>query len=904
MIGLIFSAVFFGIVAIAALVGFMKGRKYVWQYSLARLLVSIAAVIIAIPVTKYVAKIIAKNVLAMIPLEVEGLSLTGLLGDILIVVMAMVIGLFIFCTVRVVIKFILKFFAPSLGALILSFTEKKDEETNALEENEGEENENETRKEKKPSKREGCYSHNAQPASILIGIVGCILGVVVFFAPLTGFIGVVDEGLTSAEPFVLEMLEDDEDTVQIYKEVTGVTGCAAIRFANACGGRLIFNRLTRYNMDEIEFKLKNEMNLIMVMVESYNTIADETTNKNEKTDAVSNALDAFDDSSLIPVLLSNAVNLAANAFENDEEFMGVSLGNESNSADSGESSDTVTDKIIVAFVDTFKGCTPDSIKEDVRTLGNFVIIVIEHDAIDTILDDPKALLENNALIEELLGAFLDNDRLSSLVSVFLEIGMDALYDTLGVPDTLEKPHQNLQDELANIQDQLPGDLVIAPTASDSSSAEKKTYEIKTEKDLKKFIRQAFNASGIDITDAGVDAVASTLMSKAPVADALKNVEVKAKGSNGEAKPVDLTKLETFEETSLLLTKKDISINKTTGITNAKNEAKLLANTLSSIVKITEELDSANGEMDIAKVLEVAGEILDNLANTELIGKETVDSLVVVVFQSEMVTEQVGGNVVAVTNAVNALVGNTDNTENSTTAYKDAFSNIGGMVDTMTSVSESENPEEIIRSLTNTLKGMTPATAEATKHIIGNADFIESLMGDGADDSAEGIAELVSNLFDNIAIARKSTDKGGLGLSEDEYQNETGFIAQLLETTLNMSEGGDEPKEDEIKKYYEQALDSKILTHTITSTVLDDNNNVIRLDPLNIDADWETVDETQEFVDELNDQLAERIAAIDADASITNKAEAKKDAVTLAVAVAAFAGVKTTANGNEIVLAID
>ncbi len=902
MIGLIFSAVFFGIVAIAALVGFMKGRKYVWQYSLARLLVSITAVIIAIPVTKYVAKIIAKAVLGMIPLEVEGISLTGLLGDILVVMMAMVIGLFIFCIVRVIIKFVLKFFAPSLGALILSVTEKKDEETNALEETESDESENENRREKKPSKREGCYSHNPQPASILIGILGCVLGVVVFFAPLMGFIGVVNSGLESAEPFVLEALEDDEDTVQIYKEVTGVTGCAAVKFSNVCGARLIFNRLTRYNMDDIVFKLKNEMNLIMVMVESYNTVADANTNKTEKTEAVGNALDAFDDSSLIPVLLSNAVNLAAEAFENDEEFMGVSLNNGNNSTDSGESSDTVTDKILVAFVDTFKGCTPDSIKEDVRTLGNFVIITIDHDAIDTILDDPKALLNNNVLVEDLLGAFLDNDRLSSLVSVFLEIGMDALYDTLGVPDTLEQPHQNLQDELGNIQDQIPGDLVIAPMASDSSNAEKKTYEIKTEKDLKKFIRQAFNASGIDITDAGVDAVASKLMSKAPVTDALKNVEVKTKSSNGEAKPVDLTSLEKFEETSLLLTKKDISINKTNGITNAKNEAKLLANTLSSIVKITEKLDSEDGKMDIGAVLEVAGEILDNLANTELIGKETVDSLVVVVFQSEMVTEQVGGNVVAVTNAVNSLVGNTDNTEDKSTAYKDAFSNIGGMVDTMTSVSESEDPEAIIRSLTDTLKGMTPATAEATKHIIGNADFIESLMGDGADDSAEGIAELVSNLFDNIAIARKSTDKGGLGLSESAYIDETEFIAKLLETTLNMSDGEEEPKEDEIKKYYEQALDSKILTHTITSTVLDDNNNVIRLDPLNIDADWETTDEMQEFVNELNEQLAERINNIDNDAEITNKTEAKNDAVTLAVAVAAFAGIKTTANGNTIVLA--
>lgn len=901
MIGLIISAVLFSLIALAVLVGCIKGSKYVWQYSLSRLIINLIAVIIAIPVTKFVSKLIAKYVINMIPLEAEGFSVSSLLGEILIVLMAMILGLFLFCAVRLIIKFILKFFAPAIARLLLSITESKKGEDGETDDAISDTEEIEERPHKKHSKREGCYATKAQPVSILISVVGCVLGVVVLFAPFTGLAGMINNTLEDAQPMLAEVAEDEEDVVEIYNMATEATGCAGIKFANACGGKLIYNGLTSYKTEGIKMKLKNELNLLATIADSISIVLDETAEKQEKTGAINNILDAFDDSAIIPIVLSNAVNAAAEAIENGEEFMGITTDT---SAENQNETPEIGDRLVVALVDTFKGCTPVTIKEDVRTLGSFVVIFIEHDAIDKIKDDPEKLLGEDALIEELLGEFLANDRLSSLVSFCLEIGMEALYEALGVADTLEEPHQNLQTELGNIQDQIPGDLTVSPVSNSSSNTDKKVYEIKTEKDLKKYIRQVFNANGIDITDAGVNEVASKLVSKAPVTDALKNVEVKAKGAGGEAKSVDLNSLETFENTSLLLTKKDIQISHKTGITDPKKEAKLLASTLSTISKITEKLDGED-ENKVTAVLEVAGELLDNLANTELIGKDTVDNLVVVVFQSEMATETLGGNVVAVTNAVNSMFGESGNNADGadSTKYKDAMSNVAGMVDTMTGLADSENqdPEAIIEKLAETLKGMSSETAMATKHIMGNSEFVEKL-GIPAE-NADGVASLIGNLFDNIATARKPVSEGGLGLSQAEYDEETGFIADLLKTMIDSSENDEEPGEDKMQSYYKNALDSKIITHTITSSVLDNNGNVKTLNPFNIDTDFDGEDE-KDFVEGLNEQLTERIAEINESTDIADKDTAKKDAVDLAVAVAAFLGVTTThdyANGSVVLV---
>lgn len=924
-IGLIVSLILFGIFALAALVGYMKGKKYVWQYSLMRLLLNVIAIVIAIPLTKFIAKISVSALLGMITNsnagEMEIIMNLSVALDVIRVMIAMFVGIFIFGIVRLVIKFILKFFAPALSSVLIAATE-------SIGKNKGEDNEpvvselsyddsmsdegdveveieptKSAPKKKKSPKREGCYALKPQLASIMIGIVGCVFGVAVFFAPITGFVAMMDDALELINPEDINEL-NNEESIANYNDVRGITNGPAIRFSNAIGGKVIFNTLTTYKVNDTKIKLKNEVNLAATIGASAITLSNDQADKQTQKDAVADIIEAFDQSSTLPLILSDVVNQAATAFDNGEDFMGLESPKKQNAEEQdAEQQDAekqdISERLLTEFIGTFKGCTPESIKQDIKTIGGFVIIVIEHDSLQTLFDNPENLLSENGLLEELLGEFFANDRLSTLASTFVEIGIEMLYDTLGVADNLEKPHRELKEELASIQLRISSP--IASVMSDAKSdAENKM--LASDPEIKKAVRKAFNACGIDITDASVNEVTEKLKAKEnvnAVNEALKDVKINSKDST-EGKKVDLTTLESFEEASLLLTKKDVQITHVTKINDPKNEAKNLAKALSSIAQLTKDIEGEDTS-NVSAILSAAGGLLDNLSGTEIIGKETVDKLVVVMFQSDMATEEFSGNVVAVTNAVNSIIESTNSSTDNGTAggYAGAMENIAGMVDTMTSISESsDNPQALVESLTETLKGMSPETAMATKHLMGNTEFVEKLGV--AEENSEGVASLIANLFDNIASAQDKDSEDYLEPSV--YEAETESIAELLEITINMSENEEEPAEEEIKQYYEKALKSKILTRTITGTVLTpDGKEVSRLDPLNIKPEYENEAEKQDFINDINEQLATRLADIDADTTIEDKEAAKEDATKLAVAVAAFAGIKTVANGNVIVL---
>ena len=341
-IGLITSAVFFGLVAIAAIVGYSKGKKYVWQYTLTGFLTSVTAVIIAIPVTKALSELIADKLFAkLLPKKVED-ALARLEVDtgVANAILAIIIGLFLFLFVRLIVKSILKFFSPTVSSLLISISDivasrraaKKAKriakEVAALEaaleakekalrngsdgssadaepelqydfkaqmqtDNEaqikadnvepiqadadsksardkarGAEKRNAFRTgdgtPQKEAKRNGCYALQPQFLSILIGIVGCIFGIVVVFAPISGILGLADDVLTSEGDKLNEadIVIDEE----LRSRLTEITGSSAVSFANSFGGELIFNRLATTDANGLETSLKDEVKLILSII--------------------------------------------------------------------------------------------------------------------------------------------------------------------------------------------------------------------------------------------------------------------------------------------------------------------------------------------------------------------------------------------------------------------------------------------------------------------------------------------------------------------------------------------------------------------------------------------------------------------------------------------------------------
>ena len=869
-IGLIISAVYLVFIALAVLVGYSKGKKYVWQYTLTRLIINVLAVVIAVPVTKFVS-MTAINKLLDKALASSGGDAQDLLSgftvaaEIVKAFAAMFVGLFLFFFIRLIIKFFLKFFKYTIFSLICSIsdaiTDKRDynrkkkdtlkaeataisrdnqdsdtndslsevseegsayaETPDAVENTPAVLNESPAEKEKKPKKREGCYALKPQLASILIGIIGCMFGVAVVFAPFTGFIGLIDDTLDAFSEVAEDELESDADSYEIYANVKGVTGNIAVRMSNTLGGKLIFNGLTTYKVSGTKIRLRSEVNLLSTMGTSGMTLASENAAKQEKLDAIDEIIEAFDSSAVIPLLLSDIINSAAEAFESGEEFLGMN-------AEGGEND--VTNKLLIELISSFKGCTPDSVKADVRTLGDIVTILINHDAVNTALDDAEAILSQKSLIKDLLTAFFENDHLSSLTSTLVEVGIGVLEDGLGMADTLEAPYAKLKEELAEIK----STYAITYADSAESAGEKRAS-------AKEAVKSTLIKHGIDVTDDGAMTVANALVEGTDVSAALLSVEIN-KGNGTET--VNLSSFDVFEEVSVLTTKKEIVITHKNNIVNPEAEAEYIADALLSIVELTDSMDSSDN--GFAPVLKTVGTILDSLSHTELVGKSVVDKLVLVMFQSDKVSDILPMNTIEITSFVNSLIDSTDKGN----TYYSVMSSITNMTDALSGMTDGET-ENANAALENALKDITPETAELLGHFA-TPEFVEDLGIEK--ESSEGVANVLTNLFDEISSAKDSTADGGLGLSDEEYRDEAEKISNLLDVTMKMSDGSGE--EIAFDQYVGDVMDSKILSNTVINSVCDENGNVVNKDPLNTGKEL-TDGEKNDLVNKLNEKLNEK-----------------------------------------------
>lgn len=865
-IGLIISAVYLVFIALAVLVGYSKGKKYVWQYTLTRLIINVLAVVIAVPVTKFVS-LTAVNKLLDKALASSGGDAQDLLSgftvaaEIVKALAAMFVGLFLFFFIRLIIKFFLKFFKYMIFSLFCSIsdsiTDKRDhnkkkkasfkaESTDISRDNQDSDTNDSLSEvseegnganseiphsteyvsspaalEGKSKKRDGCYALKPQLASILIGIIGCMFGVAVVFAPFTGLIGLVDDTLDTFLEVAEDELESDADIYEVYAKVKGVTGNVSVRMSNTLGGKLIFNGLTTYKVSGTKIRLRSEVNLLSTMGTSGMTLASENAAKQEKLDAIDEILDAFDNSAVIPLLLSDIINQAAEAFESGEEFLGMN-------AEGGEND--VTSKLLTELISSFKGCTPDSVKADVRTLGDIVTILINHDAVNTALDDAESILSQKPLIKDLLTAFFENDHLSSLTSTLVEVGIGVLEDGLGMADTLEAPYAKLKEELAEIK----STYAITYADSAESAGEKRAS-------AKEAVKSTLIKHGIDVTDDGAMTVANALVEGTDVSAALLSVEIN-KGNGTET--VNLSSFDVFEEVSVLTTKKEIVITHKNNIVNPEAEAEYIADALLSIVELTDSMDSSDN--GFAPVLKTVGKILDSLSHTELVGKSVVDKLVLVMFQSDKVSDILPMNTIEITSFVNSLIDSTDKGN----TYYSVMSSITNMTDALSGMTDGET-ENANAALENALKDITPETAELLGHFA-TPEFVEGLGIEK--ESSEGVANVLTNLFDEISSAKDSTAEGGLGLSDEEYHDEAEKISNLLDVTMKMSDGSGE--EIAFDQYVGDVMDSKILSNTVINSVCDENGNVVNKDPLNTGREL-TDGEKNDLVNKLNEKLNEK-----------------------------------------------
>lgn len=919
-LALIISVIFFALVFSGASRGWRKSRNKTWQESLVRLLVTLTSAIISVFVAKAVASAIANTLYEKLAAGVLPEQITALFEDlpsapaVILALVCMIISPILFYPVRFIVKLILKLLSPIFvfllnklsGAVFRAASRKKEraaatedaseaaeagtahtccESANASEADEllinGEvlqENEaiafessedmaaqttntepesehgvyteyteaayEEPVKEKKRKKQRKSRKNREVIATskwgricgISFGVLAGALGVFIFFMPIMGFVGVVgtiEETIAGAD---ISGLEEAEAVLQT---VDSATHNAAVGTVNALGGRLMFNSLTTFKVKGEKITFSKETELICTVVNTAMTVTNGEKSAEEKSAALQDIMPALENSNIIPVVLSEFLAGASSSWKRGEDFCGISLPGEDGAA-SGLLLDTLS---------IFEGSTPTTIKEDAATIIKLADVVVRNDIIGNMPENPMDLLSNKTLVSDLFYEIFENARLKVLINSLINTGIEMMTEMMNIPADCDSLYSDFLSELCSEKN------------------------VGSEDELRDSFDQTFKKYGIDITKEALNAFTSSVIDTYGLSFALiGETEIKELlGSltitveNGE-KTVDISESEGFVTYTVLMTTDKIESAHGNPDVDSRTEANALAEVFASASEIT-TLFSGEGAV-ISDTVKSLGKILDRFAACQNIGKECVNSLIVALLQSDMVYDTMSLDKITATHFANSVISGTKNNK----SYEDIMSEIANVIDTMADVSGSDEFDK--NAIKSVISDLSPETATALKHIIsGN---LASQMGFG-EESQNGVSDMLSSVFDNIAEAKNN------GMDDATYEAETEKIANLLDTTMTIT--GDSDESIDVKTYVDSTMDSVIISDSLSDTVYQNGEEPI-IDPLGTNMELGE-DEKVSLVETLQGKIDS--------AKTEDKESTKKNAV----AVAAYLNVRVEIVGNTV-----
>lgn len=878
-VSVIFSVIFFLIVALGAYRGFRRAKKKGLKHSVTRFVIILLSALISILVARAVAVKISKALYTALADGTLPQQITDVFNDlpsapaVILALVCMILAPILFYPINSIIKLILKLISPLAIALALSVFKLiskafagKSKKNGGTEDNaapEAEEAEQfsdassqpdaaevseavsddisvsdeitDVKKKAKKPKKQKRDRHKAPDSdsrsggilSVTFGILAGVLSVFIFFAPILaglGIIGMIEDVASGAE------IAEVEEIAPALEIAHGCTHNAAVSVSNALGGKLMFNALTTFKVNGEKIALYNELELVCGIAETAFSVYDEEKTAEQKTAALDGILPLFDKSSIIPIMVSEFLAGAAEAWDSGDTFCGISLPVDKESP----LHDMLIDTLAV-----FKDSTAQTVREDVATVIKIASVVVKNDVVGNSPENPAELLDNRKLVSDLLFEVFENTRLKILVDSLANTGIRMMTSALSVPESFDGIYNSFLNGLKN-----------------ASGTDAET--------LQASFNGVFRRYGIDITEGSLAGFTNSViancgfnpysLNESTLKTLLKNIDINKKETVYTA---DLSTEEGYRGATLLITAQHVDEVQGAVVSDSRAEADALAEVFASVSEVTDLFSGEGG--GVSSTVKSFGKILDKLAACGTIGRGCVDSLLVALIQSDSVYDTLHMDKVEATHFANAIVDGAKST-----SYSAMMDHVSDVVDAMTKSSQGEldksNMESVISSL-------TPETATALGHLV--SDNLVENMGFGAE-TASGVSGMLTNVFDNIAEVKKNNT-----MDDATYAEESRKIAELIDVTMTISENKSDSVD--IDSYVDNVMSSTIVTDSLCESVYADGDTPI-IDPLNSGMNLSDSDK-----DSLVNNLQSKLDAADA---------ADKDATARnAVAVAAYMNVK-------------
>ncbi len=919
MFNLIFSIAFIALFLLAALIGMLKGKKYVWQFSLSRIIVLLLSVAISLTAAVLIAGPLGTLTVNILQNTILSGDLGGMVGaiesavDALRAIIAMVIAPLLFIVLMLIIRPILSIFTPLICRL---FVKKKKEEPAAAEGDVVAE----PTTQKKVKGKALFRSTKFSPVGATLGALCGFLVLVVFFIPLVGVLDVANDAAS-----VIGTPEENI-IVEITDAAANNAGSMTVKYL---GGKPAYKLLTSYKVMGESASLEKEVEYVADLGGSVALMAKGEPSQDAAV-ALRNTAVTFEESTIIPMLVSDLLSSAGESWCNDEKFYGIacpSLGED-------------MDGLVKDFLVIMKDSDYQTVTEDYATIVNAAAVLVENDAISQIKDTDglMAVLKNEEMISSIMVEFLDNERMSPMVQSITNMGVslmakalnvaesaDVLYDSfinemnsayvteLNSDATQYQKIQNLSKSVEKIYDDHgiaitdgvstciavsmftnledggaeevkeffapQSGVATVSTSSKSGNAlsmiEKIASKItasSTEEQIAKIAKDTFAAiPGMSnvLSDEELDEMANTFASE------IYDDVAEGKLNYNDAAFADAKE---FAKSSQIVTLEDLQLVPS-DITDPTAEAKAIAKVFSSSINM---LDSVSGgDFKPEELIKDFGPVLDAASGATTIGSDTAAALFTAIIQSKEVRSSVGWTVTQSTKVANTV------TEGAATGekYETLLNSVGQTIEVIKVTSNNEDATEEINDL---MKDLTPASAKTLQEL----STPEVIINYGVPEkNAKPASNMLSYMFGSMANAKQN------GMPEEEYAKEAAAINDLFSIVMSAKDSQEKDIFGEgsatgitALEFVNKVTGSVVVSDTLVNSAYDKDGNV-KMDPLNAEKKI-NAEQRGELVDALDTRWKAQLASGADDAA---NAECQKTIT----AIAAVLNIEIVIEGDTV-----
>ncbi len=390
MISTVISAIFIFFLVLSLLVGLLSSRKKHWITATMITLTSLVACVISALVTNPVTWLIVPPLTSFIEATLGGnieslahdvASLEHHLGDIV----AMILIPFIYVIIFLLAKLLLdKIIAPLLAKLIVKLADRDKKENGIAEKYEE-------------------FKHKEHRhftiASAAISTLCSLMVLVLALLPFGGMFNYVGQTILSSK-------ENSEDIMLAESLVDN----AATNILCALGGDDLYSAMIDHHSDGKEVMITQEAQYVLDFIADFSGVINETTDPEEKANALHAAAADFHDSDVLHEIASDFFNAAGPYWIKGETFDGIERPEIADGCD----------EIFVCFLECTKDSTPETMAEDFEIALNLMAFYIENEEKFVSTGNPILDLQNKAAlvpeIEEIMG---DNTRLLPIIDLFI-----------------------------------------------------------------------------------------------------------------------------------------------------------------------------------------------------------------------------------------------------------------------------------------------------------------------------------------------------------------------------------------------------------------------------------------------------------------------------------------------------